>query len=118
VDTFTKVKAAAAMAAPELTGWRLRDIRRFSATALGEAGVPDAVADAVLIHRQAATRGGVLGVHQRAQRWPEQVKAMEGWGAILAAAIGGCEPSDGSVASLRGPPPGDHPPWPKRRRCG
>ena len=50
------------------------------------------VVDAVLNHRQAATRGGVLGVYQRAQRWPEQVKAMEAWGAILAAAIEGREP--------------------------
>jgi hypothetical protein len=77
---------------------------------LGERGIPEPVADAVLNHRQAATRGGVLGVYQRAQRWPEQVKAMEAWGAILAAAIAGCEPSDGSVLSLRGPPLGDRPP--------
>lgn len=28
VDPFTKVKAASAMAAPEHTGWRLRDMRR------------------------------------------------------------------------------------------
>ena len=55
--------------------------------------------DAVLNHRQAATRGGVLGVYQRAQRWPEQVKAMEAWGAILAAAIEGREP-DARVVRL------------------
>ena len=39
--------------------------------------MPETVVDAVLNHRQAATRGGVLGVYQRAQRWPEQVAAME-----------------------------------------
>ncbi len=40
VDTFTKAKAAPAMAAPEFAGWRLRDMRRSFATALGKAGVP------------------------------------------------------------------------------
>jgi hypothetical protein len=39
VDTFTRVKAASAMAAPELTGSRWHDFRRSFATALGEAGV-------------------------------------------------------------------------------
>ncbi len=65
---------------PALTGWTWHDFRRSFATALGEAGIPEAVADAVLNHRQSATRGGVLGVYQRASRWPEQVKAMEHWG--------------------------------------
>src|ERR1700747_2149076 len=67
--------------------WSWHDFRRSFATALGEAGIPEAVADAVLNHRQSATRGGVLGVYQRASRWPEQVKAMELWGRLLAAAI-------------------------------
>ena len=49
------------------------------------------MADAVLNHLQSATRGGMLGVYQRASRWPEQVKAMELWGQLLAAAIEGRE---------------------------
>jgi hypothetical protein len=70
---------------------------------LGEAGVSETIADAVLNHRQSATRGGVLGVYQRATRWPEQVRAMSAWGEMLAAAIDGrhadenvlpCEKSD------------------------
>lgn len=75
------------------------------------------VVDAILNHRQAATRGGVLGVYQRAQRWPEQVMAMEAWGTILAAAVRGCEPNDGSVVSLRGPPPGAQPPMAEAPGC-
>ena len=67
-------------AAAKLTGWTWHDFRRSFATALGEAGISEAVADAVLNHRQSATRGGVLGVYQRASRWPEQVKAMQLWG--------------------------------------
>ncbi len=75
-----------------LTGWTWHDFRRSFATALGEAGYPETVADAVLNHRQAATRGGVLGVYQRASRWPEQIRAMDLWGKLLAEAITGAEP--------------------------
>jgi integrase len=91
VDTFTKIKAALTQAAPDLTGWWFHDMRRSFATTLGEAGISEAVADAILNHRQSATRGGVLGVYQRASRWPEQVKAMEFWGRVLADAIEGRE---------------------------
>jgi integrase len=86
VDTFSDIKKELDEAA-ELTGWTWHDFRRSFATALGEAGIPEAVADAVLNHRQSATRGGVLGVYQRASRWPEQVKAMEHWGRLLAQVI-------------------------------
>jgi hypothetical protein len=72
-----------------ITGWRFHDMRRSFASALGEAGIPEAVADAVPNHRQSATRGGVLGVYQRAERWPEQMAAMQRWGELLAAAIDG-----------------------------
>ena len=57
--------------------------------ALGEAGVAETVADAILNHRQSATRGGVMGICQRASRWPEQVKAMELWGRLLNGALDG-----------------------------
>jgi integrase len=99
LETFTLIKHDL-MAATEprrdkkgaaLTGWTWHDFRRSFATALGEAGIAEAVADAILNHRQSATRGGVLGVYQRASRWPEQVKAMELWGRLLAAAIEGRE---------------------------
>ena len=97
VDTFTDLKAALVEATqpPDgqegtaLNGWTWHDFRRSFATALGEAGIPEAVADAVLNHRQSATRGGVLGVYQRASRWPEQVKAMQLWGRLMAEAIEG-----------------------------
>jgi integrase len=70
-----------------VSGWTWHDMRRSFASALGEAGIHEAVADAVLNHRQAATRGGVLGVYQRAARWPEQCAAMVRWGELLTAAI-------------------------------
>lgn len=89
LSTFSQIKAAldGRDALAGMAGWRWHDFRRSFATALGEAGVSEAVADAVLNHKQSATRGGVLGVYQRAQRWPEQVKAMQAYGTALAAAL-------------------------------
>ena len=85
MDTFSDLESTLS-AASGMTGWTWHDFRRSLATALGEAGIPQTVADAVLNHRQSATRDGVLGVYQRASRWPEQVKAME----LLGAVIGRC----------------------------
>jgi integrase len=109
IATFADLKTALSDATklndgPEgeaLQGWTWHDFRRSFATALGEAGIPEAVADAVLNHRQSATRGGVLGVYQRASRWPEQVRAMRLWGELLAAAIEGRQADDGVVVEMR-----------------
>jgi integrase len=97
IDTFTDIKAAMVSGTETanderpLDGWTWHDFRRSFASALGEAGIPEAVADAVLNHKQSATRGGVLGVYQRSSRWPEQVKAMQLWGRLLEAAIHGAD---------------------------
>jgi integrase len=96
IDTFTNIKAALLeRTKPDdgdaLAGWTWHDFRRSFVTAPAEAGIPEAVADAMLNHRQSATRGGVLGVYQRSSRWPEQVRAMELWGRLLSAAIDGRE---------------------------
>lgn len=95
LTTFSTIKSALDEATgaqgEALTGWTWHDTRRSFATALGEASVSETVADAVLNHRQAATRGGVLGTYQRGSRWPEQKRAMELWGKMLAAAITGAE---------------------------
>lgn len=93
VDTFSDMHKAL-VSASGMDGWRWHDFRRSFATALGEAGVDEAVVDAVLNHRQAATRGGVLGTYQRAKRWPEQLRAMQAWGTLLAAAL--TAPPDGA----------------------
>jgi integrase len=86
ISTFSAMKETLDAKA-ERTGWRLHDFRRSFATAMGEIGVAEPVLDAVLNHKQSATRGGVLGVYQRASRWPEQVRAMQAWGELLAAAL-------------------------------
>lgn len=87
IDTFSDIKEALNDRIPELTDWRFHDLRRTFATALGEAGVSESVADAVLNHRQSATRGGVLGVYQHAQRWPDQMAAMKHWNSTLERAL-------------------------------
>ncbi len=109
IDTFSDIKDALVEALKKQNGggkptrtepaadWRWHDFRRSFATALGEAGFPEAVADAVLNHRQSATRGGVLGVYQRASRWPEQVRAMDLWGRLLAGALDGKRADDNVV---------------------
>ena len=89
ITTFSAIRGTLREAAPELVGWRLHDMRRSFATALGEAGVSETIADAILNHRQAATRAGVLGVYQRSVRWPEQVAAMQHWGRLLETALEG-----------------------------
>lgn len=100
LTTFSALKVA--IVAESGTGdWRLHDFRRSFATALGEAGVAEPVIDAILNHRQSATRGGVLGVYQRAQRWPEQVTAMKRWGVMLESAIAGEPMPAGDVVPFR-----------------
>jgi integrase len=105
LTTFSAIKAEMEAKA-ERTGWRFHDFRRSFATALGEASFSETVVDAVLNHRQAATRGGVLGVYQRAQRWPEQVAAMQAWGDRLAGALSawGADPSADSARAVAAKP--------------
>ena len=88
VDTFGKIKKAVDVVLKTKMDWRLHDHRRSFVTGLAEAGVHEAVLDAILNHRQSATRAGVLGVYQRAQRWPEQVKAMKQWDDLIAQETG------------------------------
>ncbi len=97
IGTFTDIKAALVTATKSkddgatLDGWTWHGFRRSFASALGGAGIQEAVADAALNHRQADTRGGVLGVYQRSSRRPEQVRAMGLWGRLLRNALDGKE---------------------------
>jgi hypothetical protein len=68
----------------------LHDIRRSFASTLGQIGLDDeSTIDAVLNHRQSATRSGVLGTYNRAARFPAQRTAVERWGALVADALEG-----------------------------
>lgn len=90
VSAWTGMKADMSEAAG-FRAWTWHDFRRSFASLMAERGVAEPVADAVLNHRQSGTRGGVLGVYQHAQRWPEQRAALEKWGAALAEAIAAAE---------------------------
>jgi integrase len=88
IDTFGKIKKAIDEALKVKFDWRFHDNRRSFVTALAEAGVHEAVLDAILNHRQSATRSGVLGTYQHALRLPEQTAAMEKWCEVLSNEIG------------------------------
>lgn len=87
IDTFGKVKKAVDATLKTKMDWRVHDHRRSFVTALAEAGVQEAVLDAILNHRQSTTRAGVLGVYQRALRLPEQTAAMKKWCEVLSVEI-------------------------------
>jgi integrase len=59
--------------------YRLHDMRRGIASGLADAGVPIAVADALLNHAATATRGGVISVYQRSDQLPQRREALEIW---------------------------------------
>ncbi|WP_167668255.1 tyrosine-type recombinase/integrase [Roseomonas gilardii] len=99
IATWSDMKKAMD-AASGLTGWRWHDFRRSFVTALAENGVAEAVADALLNHRQSATRGGVLGVYQQARRMPERIVAMRRWSEILSASINGDDAKPGKVVGM------------------
>jgi integrase len=87
IDTFGKVKKSVDAALKPKLDWRMHDHRRSFVTALAEAGIHEAVLDAILNHRQSTTRAGVLGVYQRALRVPEQTAAMQTWCELLLAEV-------------------------------
>lgn len=90
VGAWSKTRARL-VALSGFAAWSWHDFRRSFASHVAERGVAEPVADAVLNHRQSATRGGVLGVYQHARRWPEQREAMRVWGECLAEAIAAAE---------------------------
>jgi integrase len=75
-----------------VTSWRIHDLRRTCATALGERGFSAEVIDLLLNHRAARSRGGIAGVYNRSERWNERVLAMASWDAHLAEALGEAVP--------------------------
>jgi integrase len=88
-------------AAPTVERFGLHDFRRSFATTLGRLGQDDeATIDAVLNHRQSATRGGVLGVYNKSVRLPAQHAALERWGALVADALEGRFPDEAEVVPL------------------
>jgi integrase len=59
--------------------FRLHDFRRAAVSAMAERGVDFAVADSLLNHAASQSRGGMLGVYQRAELKGAKRRAMEIW---------------------------------------
>jgi integrase len=78
-----KAMLVAVHAASGTTGWSWHDLRRAFVSHLAELGHSEAVLDAILNHRQSASRGGVLGVYQTASRSGDQRRAMEDWARLV-----------------------------------
>ncbi len=75
---------------PELgEDWRLHDLRRSFVTLLAEHGHDEIMLDVAINHRASKARGGVRGVYQRAQRWPERVAALNAWAELLGPHLAG-----------------------------
>jgi integrase len=101
LSAFSGMLRALHRAIPAVERFALHDFRRSFATALGRLGEDDeATIDAVLNHRQSGTRGGVLGVYNRARRFPAQHAALERWGALVADPLTGRFPDDTQVIPL------------------
>jgi integrase len=61
--------------------WVVHDLRRTTATMLGELGIAEPhVVEAILNH-VSGTKAGVAGTYNRAVYWDDRVKALDAWGA-------------------------------------
>ncbi len=71
-----------------ITDFNMHHLRRTFLTTLAETGAADAaVADALLNHRQSATRSGVLAAYNHASLWPQKVRVMDTWARMIADAV-------------------------------
>jgi integrase len=101
IAALSYVVRALHRATPSVEPWTPHDLRRSFATTLGSLGQDDeATIDAVLNHRQTATRGGVLGVYNKSTRLPAQHAALERWGELVANALTGVFTTEGEVIPL------------------
>jgi hypothetical protein len=55
---------------------------------LADAGFNEVLLDLTLNHAASRSRGGVLGVYQRSERWDERVAALAAWNEHLDRALG------------------------------
>jgi integrase len=101
ISAFSGIARALHRAAPDVEPWALHDLRRSFASTLGELDQDsEATIDAVLNHRQSATRGGVVGVYNKSTRLPAQHAAVERWGGLVANALEGRFPEKAEVIPL------------------
>jgi integrase len=101
ISAFSAMLRALHREAPDVASWSLHDLRRSFATALGKLGEDsESTIDAVLNHRQAGSRAGVLGTYNRSTRLPAQAEALERWGRLIKDALEGRFPEEAEVIPL------------------
>jgi len=71
----------------KLPPWRMHDFRRSLVTHLAEIGADVAVLDSMLNHAASVTRGGVIGVYQKASLMEPMHKVMTLWDELLRKAL-------------------------------
>jgi integrase len=71
-----------------VTDWRLHDLRRSFVTICAEHGADIGTLDSMLNHAASGTRGGVIGVYQRATLLEPARQVMLLWDSLLREAIG------------------------------
>jgi integrase len=70
-----------------VTGWQFHDFRRSLVTLLAEQGIDIAVLDSLLNHAASTTRGGVIGVYQKAILIEPMRKLMAIWDELIGQAV-------------------------------
>ena len=87
-------------AASGVTGWRVHDLRRTTATNLQRLGVKLEVIESVLGH-VSGSRSGVVGTYQRHQFTVEARRALEAWAVELARIVSNVEPAPNVIPLAR-----------------
>ena len=85
VSSWSRAKARLDKASG-VTGWRVHDIRRTTATGLQRLGVALQTVEALLGHT-GGSRAGIVGVYQRHDFAAERRAAVEAWGAHVASLV-------------------------------
>jgi integrase len=71
----------------DLQPWQMHDFRRSLVTHLAETGIDVAVLDSLLNHAASGTRGGVVGVYQKAILIEPMRKLMASWDGMISGAV-------------------------------
>jgi integrase len=80
--------------------WVLHDLRRTFVTGVNNIGVFPHIVEACVNHVSGPSKGGVAGVYNKAQYWPERVDAMNRWADHVAAIVAGT--ADSNVILFQG----------------
>jgi integrase len=80
--------------------WVLHDLRRTFVTGVNNIGVFPHIVEACVNHVSGPSKGGVAGVYNKAQYWPERVNAMNRWADHVAAIVAGT--ADSNVVPFQG----------------